>query len=198
MKKMKMDRKTLKKFALMAGEAFSNDPVYSYVIKSDILRKRFIYHFMTERFSSSNGEDIIYIDEKERGLCIWRDSENDYTVMDFMKCPHWFFLFLLWPFTLRILIIYSRRNLTVFPENTLLIEPVFVGKDFQRQGVAASLIKKGIEDLVPLGYSLGLETQNPDNIPLYEKLGFKVISEQVLKRGKIYNYSMLYMKNDNT
>ncbi len=194
MNKIKMDKRTLKKFALMAGNVFSDDPVHSYATKIPFLRKRFVYHFMMERFSASNGEDIIYIDEKERGMCIWRDAKNDYTVLDFLKCPHWIFLYLLWPSTIRTLIIYSRRDLTVFPDNTLLIEPVFVGREFQGQGIATSLLKKGIDDLVPQGYNLGLETQNPDNVPFYEKLGFKVISKQTLKKDRIYNYSMLYTR----
>ena len=38
-----------------------------------------------------------------------------------------------------------------------------------------------IDELSSLGYNLGLETQNPDNLPLYENLGFKIISEQTGK-----------------
>ncbi len=192
MEKIKLDKKTLKKMAFMAAEAYMEDPVHKSCTKVPAVRKRFLYHFMMERFSSSNGQDIIYLDEGERGMCIWRDAENDYTVLDFLKCPHWIFLVLYWISTVRTLIIYGRRDLSVFPDNTLLIEPVFVGTEFQGKGIATALIKKGIADLVPLGYNLGLEAQNPDNVRFYEKLGFKVISKQELKKGKIFNYSMLY------
>ncbi len=193
MEKLRLDRKTLKKMALMAAETFADDPVHKNCTKVLKIRKLFLYHFMTERFSSSNGVDYIYLDEEERGMCIWRDAKNDYRVLDFLKCPHWVFLVLYWISTVRTLIIYSRRDLSVFPDQTLLIEPVFVGKEFQGKGVATKLIKQGIDDLVPLGYNLGLETQNPDNISLYEKLGFRVISKQTLKKDKIFNYSMLYV-----
>lgn len=192
MKKKKLDKKTVKKMALMASEAFSDDPVHKHCTKVRRIRKRFLYHFMMERFSASNGEDIIYLDKDNRGMCIWRDAKNDYTVTDFLKCPHWIFLVVYWISTVRTLIIYSRRDLSVFPDNTLLIEPVFVGKDYQGKGIATALISEGIDELSSLGYNLGLETQNPDNLPLYEKLGFKIISEQTLKKGKIFNYSMLY------
>lgn len=192
MKKKNLDKKTVKKMALMASEAFSDDPVHKNCTKVRRIRKRFLYHFMMERFSTSNGEDIIYLDKDNRGMCIWRDAKNDYTVTDFLKCPHWIFLVVYWISTVRTLIIYSRRDLTVFPDNTLLIEPVFVGKDYQGKGIATALIREGIDELSSLGYNLGLETQNPDNLPLYENLGFKIISEQTLKKGKIFNYSMLY------
>lgn len=193
MEKRILDKKTLRKMALMAADAYMEDPVHKNCTKVRIFRRRFLYHFMTERFSSSNGVDYIYLDEKERGMCIWRDAKNDYTALDFLKCPHWVFLVLYWISTIRTLIIYSRRDLTVFPDNTLLIEPVFVGRDFHGKGIATELIKQGIAELLPLGFNLGLETQNPDNISLYEKLGFRVISKQTLKKGSIYNYSMLYV-----
>lgn len=192
MERMKLDKKTLKNMALMAAEAYMEDPVHKNCTKVPAIRRRFLYHFMMERFSSSNGTDYIYLDKEKRGMCIWRDAKNDYTAFDFLKCPHWIFLVIYWISTVRTLIIYGKRDLSVFPDNTLLIEPVFVGKEFQGKGLATELIKLGIADLVPLGYRLGLETQNSDNLSLYEKLGFKVISKQTLKKGKIYNYSMLY------
>ena len=192
MKKIKLDKKTIKMLALMAGDAFSDDPVHSYATPILYFRKRYIYHIMMERFTASNGKDIIYLDEQERGMCIWRDAKNDYTALEFLKCPHWIFLVLYWLPSLRTLFTYTKRDLSVFPDNTLLIEPVFVGKDYQGKGIATALIREGIDELSSLGYNLGLETQNPDNLPLYENLGFKIISEQTLKKGKIFNYSMLY------
>lgn len=192
MEKIKLDKKTLKKMALMASEVYTEDPVHKNCTKVLKIRKRFLYHFMMERFSSSNGTYYIYLDKEGRGMCVWRAADNDYTVLDFLRCPHWIFLVVYWISTVRTLIIYGRRDLSVFPDNTLLIEPVFVAKEHQGKGVATALIRQGIDELLPLGYNLGLETQNPDNISLYEKLGFRVISEQELKKGKIYNYSMLY------
>ena len=32
------------------------------------MAKKYVYHFMMERFSASNGEDIIYIDENTTTL----------------------------------------------------------------------------------------------------------------------------------
>ena len=196
MKKIKLDKKTLKEMSLMAADAYMEDPVHKSCTKVPAVRKRFLYHFMMERFSSSNGSDYIYLDKDNRGMCIWRDAKNDYTVLDFLKCYHWIFLVVYWISTVKTLVIYSRRDLSVFPENTLLIEPVFVGKEFQGKGIATTLIKQGIADLVPLGYNLGLETQNPDNLSLYENLGFRVISKQTLKKGSVSNYSMLYSENE--
>jgi ribosomal protein S18 acetylase RimI-like enzyme len=41
------------------------------------------------------------------------------------------------------------------------------------------------------GYKIGLETQNPDNVGFYEKLGFRVAKEEYYKLEKIHNYYMI-------
>ena len=188
----KMDRKTLEYFARMAAESYVDDPVHSYATKSVERRKKFVYHFMMERLATSNREDIIYIDEQKRGICIWRDAHNEYDVFDFLMCPNWVFLVVyLWN-TIKTLKAYSHLDSKVFEKNTLIISPVFVDKNHQGQGIATELVKKGIRDLVPQGYKLGLETQNPDNVAFYEKLGFRVIKHDYWKSEKIDNYYMVY------
>ncbi len=189
-----MDRKELKYFARMAAESYVNDPVHKYATKNEKIRKKYVYHFMMERLSTSNREDIIYIDEQKRGLCVWRDAHNDYTMIDFLKCPNWFFLAFYWINTIKTLKAYSHLDSSVFPENTLIISPVFTDPKHQGKGVATELIKRGISDLTEKGYKLGLEAQNPDNVPFYEKLGFKTVKYVYFKKEKIHNYYMMYDK----
>ena len=192
MEKMNMDRKTLKYFARMAAESYVNDPVHAYATKSEEKRKKYVYHFMLERLSSSNGKDFVCVDEENRGLCVWRDAKNNYTTAEFLACPNWVFLVYYLPSTVRTLKAYSHLDAKVFDDNTLLISPVFVDKKYQGQGIATKLIKQGIKELVPQGYKLGLETQNPDNVALYEKLGFKTVKYTYFKSEKIHNYYMVY------
>ncbi len=192
MAKRKMDRKTLKYFARMAAESYVNDPVHVWATKNESLRKRYVYHFMIERLSTSNREDIIYIDEENRGICVWRDAHNPYNMFDFLLCPNWVFLVLYPIRTIKTLKAYSHLDEKVFPENTLLISPVFVDVKHQGKGIATKLIKQGIADLVPQGYKLGLEAQNPDNVKFYEKLGFKTIKYVYFESEKIHNYYMMY------
>ena len=87
---------------------------------------------------------------------------------------------------------FSHLDQKVFEKNTLLISPVFVDKDHKGKGIGTALIKRGIEELVPLGYKLGLETQNPENVALYERLGFKTVEYKFFKSEKIHNYYMVY------
>ena len=196
MGKHQLTRKQLEYFARMAAEAYVNDPVHSYVTKNETLRKKFVYHFMIERLATSSREDIIYTDEENRGICIWREAHNEYGVLDFLRCPNWVFLYFYWPKTIKTLMAYSHLDVSVFPENTLIISPVFVDPQHQGKGIATKLIKQGIADLTAKGYKLGLEAQNSDNVKFYEKLGFRVIKHDYWKREKIDNYYMMYWEDE--
>ena len=197
MNKKKLTTKQLRYFARMASESYRNDPVHSYVTKNETLRKKFVYHFMIERLATSAREDIIYIDEENRGICVWREAHNEYDVFDFLMYPNWIFLLLYLPKTVKTLMAYSHLDVKVFPENTYIISPVFVAPEHQGKGIATKLIKQGIKDLSAKGYKLGLEAQDPDNVKFYEKLGFKVIKHDHWKRENIHNYYMMYEENDN-
>lgn len=196
MNKNNFTRKQLKFFAKMAAESFANDPVHSYVTKNEKLRKKFIYHLMIERLATSAREDIIYIDEENRGICVWREAHNEYDVFDFLMYPNWVFLALYLPQTIKTLVAYSQLDVRIFPENTYIISPVFVSPEHQGKGIATKLIKQGIAELTAQGYKLGLEAQNPDNVKFYEKLGFKVIQHDHWKRENIDNYYMMYEENE--
>lgn len=190
--KRQMDRKTLKYYARMAAESFVDDPVHVYATKDVERRKKFIYHFMMERLDTSSREDRIYFDEEGRGMCVWRDAHNEYDVFDFLMCPNWIFLWYYITSTVKTLKAYSHLNSKVFEKNTLIISPVFVAKEHQGKGLGTEFIKRGIKEFVPQGYKIGLETQNPDNVGYYEKLGFKTIKYQYFKSEKIHNYYMVY------
>ena len=192
MSKHQLTRKQLKYFSAMAAKAYAKDPVHSYVTKSEKLRKKFVYHFMIERLATSSREDIIYIDEENRGICVWREAHNEYDVFDFLMYPNWVFLLLYLPKTIKTLMAYSHLDAKVFPENTMIISPVFVDPQHQGKGIATKLIKQGIADLTAKGYKLGLEAQDPENVKFYEKLGFRVIKHEYFEREKMHSYYMMY------
>lgn len=197
MKKDKLTKKELKYFARMAAESYVNDPVHSYASKSEKIRKKYVYHFQLERLATSNRQDdIIYVDEENRGICVWRRAHNEYTFFDFILCPNWVFLAFYWPNTIRTLMAYSHLDVKVFPENTYIISPVFVAPEHQGKGVATKLIKQGIADLMAQGYNVGLEAQNPDNVAFYEKLGFRTLKQEHWKRENIDNHYMIIMNEE--
>ncbi|MBQ6543436.1 MAG: GNAT family N-acetyltransferase [Clostridia bacterium] len=187
----KLSKDKLRYFAKMAGRAYVNDPVHSYATKNPARRVKFVYHFMMERLNTSNGEDYFYIDDEERGVCVWRRAHNEYGVIDFLKCPDWLYLYWFWPNTLRTLFAYSPLDVKVFDEDTWIISPVFVDPEFQGRGIATELITRSMEDLSKLGYKFGLEAQDEGNVRYYKKLGFKTVKTVRYEKGNITHYYMV-------
>lgn len=185
----------LKYYAKMAAESFCDDPMYIAFVKNKGIRKRFIYNFMYLRFCLSNGHDIIIEDCDKRGLCILKSVTNELSIKSIFSSPKFLgFLFYL-PIIIRIDRAFSEEDLSVFPEKTLLVSPVFVDKKFQGKGVAKGLILERAEELIQNGYSLGIETQNHINVEIYSKIGFRLIKTEKYMDGKITNYLMIYKQN---
>ena len=187
----KLSKKELRRFAKMAGEAYVNDPVHTYATKDPEQRKKFVYHFMMERLNASNGVDYFYIDDENRGVCVWRQARNEYTALDFLKCPDWLYLYVFFPRTLRTLAAYKPLDVNVFSENCWIISPVFVAPEYQGKGIATELILKSMEDLAKRGYTFGLEAQDEKNVRFYEKLGFRTVSTARYEKGNITHYLMI-------
>ena len=187
----KLSKRELRYFAEMAGRAYVNDPVHTYATKNPARRVKFVSHFMMERLNTSNGEDFFYIDDEDRGLCVWRKAHNEYGVLDFLKCPDWLYLYWFWPNTLRTLSAYGPLDVHVFDEDCLLISPVFVAPAHQGKGIATRLLQSSMEELSQYGYSFGLEAQDLKNVSFYEKLGFRVIKTVDYPKGNIRHYYMV-------
>ncbi len=187
-----LSKTELKQYAKMAADSFSDDPLYTALVKNRLIRKGFLYNFMYLRFYLSNTEDLVIQDSAQRGLCIWRSAANRLSVQKALACPRFFHLLFYTPIILRLESAFSQEDLTVFPANTLLLSPVFVGKKFQGQGIAKRLILEKADELTKAGYTLGLETQNKNNLEIYTKLGFRLVKTEQCKGGKITNYLMIY------
>ena len=187
----KLSQEELRYFAKMAGRAYVNDPVHTYATRDPASREKFVYHFMMERLHTSNGEDYFYIDDEKRGLCVWRRARNEYGVLDFLKCPDWLYLYLLFPRTLPTPAAYRPLDVTVFDEDVWIISPVFVAPEHQGQGIATRLITESMKELAPLGYRFGLEAQTEENVRFYEKLGFETIGTTAFPKGNITHYYMV-------
>ena len=78
MNKHKLTNKQLKYFAKMASESYANDPVHSYVTKSEALRKRFVYHFMIERLATSSSNVIVFKSLSGRSLFAFATESSTY------------------------------------------------------------------------------------------------------------------------
>ena len=182
----------LQKYARMSVDAFMDDPVYQKVAKNEKKRRQVIYHGVLIRlYDSRNNGDLFYFDEEDRGLLVLRDVNRELQFSEFLKCPNFMALFLLLPYALKLFSIIGKFDSRgVFGDDSYMISPIFVAKEHQKKGVASALVKKAAADILPTGYKICLDTQNPANVEKYEKMGFKLLKEEFYEEDQIHNYYM--------
>ena len=188
-----MSNKTLRKYAEMASEVFMEDPVYLKVTGSKWLRKIIIREGLLIRmYESRNNGDLFYFDEQGRGMLILKKADRELQFTEMLKCPNAPVVLPLLPYVIKLMSITARcDNKGVIGEDSYIISPIFVGKDYQKQGVAKNLVKKAAADILPQGYKIGLDTQNAANVEKYEKMGFELIKQEVFEQHGINNYYMV-------
>ena len=183
----------LKKYARMASEAFMQDPNYINAAKNIKLRKLVAYHATLVRLYASRAMGFkFYFDEQDRGVLIVRPAQSDIPTDVFMKGKNIPAVILLLPWIGKMLQVDVRcENAKHFDDKTYIISPVFVDVNHQGQGVARKLIEKAAADLKAQGYKLGLDTQNPENIIKYEKMGFKLFHQAFYEDTQMYIFHMI-------
>ncbi len=184
---------TLKKYARMASEAFINDPNYANAAKNIKLRKLVTYHATLVRLYASRAMGFkFYFDQQERGVLIVRPAQSDIPTDVFMKGKNIPAVIMLIPWIRKLLDVDTRcENAKHFDDKTYIISPVFVDVKHQGQGVARKLIEKAAADLKEQGYKLGLDTQNPDNVPIYEKMGFRLFHQAFYEDIQMHIFHMI-------
>jgi len=81
--------------------------------------------------------------------------------------------------------------------NSLIIDKywylavVTVSPEFQGKGFASKMIKPFLENATNMGEAVYLETQNIQNVPIYEKYGFNLIASKELGKTGITQYCMM-------
>ena len=68
---------------------------------------------------------------------------------------------------------------------------VVVDPDCQGKGFASKLIKPMLAKADEQNHKVYLETQNPNNIPIYEKYGFVTVSEHKIPGSDVFHYIMV-------
>jgi ribosomal protein S18 acetylase RimI-like enzyme len=64
----------------------------------------------------------------------------------------------------------------------------------QGKGIGKKLMAKALEIVDANHKECYLETQNKTNVPIYQKLGFEVVSDKEIPTGGLHNWGMLRQK----
>jgi GNAT superfamily N-acetyltransferase len=77
------------------------------------------------------------------------------------------------------------------PYSHLYLEILGVDPPYQKQGFSSRLVKPMIERLSREQMDCYLETQDPQDVPIYQHLGFKVIEQTPIPKTPLYSWAML-------
>ena len=185
---------TLKKYARMGAKAFMTNPGYVLSCKDENKKEDFIYNVILMRLYISRKTDIFYFDEEGRGMLVLRKAGMDYPAGEVLKVPNILGLLKNMSFVSKLLTVtggYSSKGL-YDEDKTYIVSPIFVDVKHQGKGVGTALLKKAIEDMEAKGFKVGLDTMEPSNVPYYEKLGFKLIDDQIDANTGAHSWFMIH------
>ncbi len=188
-------KEDIQKSAAVIANAMYDDPLHIYFFPNLKSRGKKIYKlycFMVKincgnTYKTSSGYEgiIIYEEPFRHGFIIWPS--------DFFRGLLLFFTIGL-PSMIR-LIKYQKWAEQIKNDN--IREPywylnlVTVAREFRHKGFASKLIKPILALADENCQKVCLETQNPDNVPIYERYGFSTVSKKMLPGTDVIHYFMV-------
>lgn len=121
--------------------------------------------------------------ERLEGFCIWEKPNEHRSAITLNDVIEGFSLvFDVGIFSLFRMIRYqlwsTKQKKGVVSDPYWYLDSIVVSPDYQGQGFASKMIKPFLSEASANGDKVYLETQNIKNVPVYEKLGFKLMSTQ--------------------
>lgn len=179
--------------------AFWNDPFDLYFFPDESSRRKCLPAFFEYRLKQGLRYGEVYATSPSlEGIAVWTDPTR-------VKSSFWrelftggFKLYRMYGGT----IIKEMRQFEAFAMERhakyarppyMHLGPLGVNPQHQGKGHASRLIKPMLRRLDGEGVSCYLETQNKDNVSLYEHLGFEVVAEGVAPFLDIPHWDMIHM-----
>lgn len=161
-------------------------------IKTRLKKLDFLYQFKLK----SQLKLSYKVSSKLEGLCIWESPDDHHSAITIFDLIYGFSLV----FRVGIISLYKmikyqiwstklRNNLNV--NRYWYLDVVVVSPEYQGKGFASKMIKPFLENANNLSEAVYLETQNLNNVPIYEKYGFKLLASQKFDNTGIIQYCMI-------
>ena len=188
--------------AKMLARAFEHDPIFLEIFPESQTRCEQLYHLMTYCLRSyMRYGEVRVTSPKIEGVSLWYLWESGSETREELRKKELFdnwLWFRLWSMlgeaTDRISSIHEEQ---VFVKNELISNRhwylMMIGVDpkYQGQGFASSLIYPMFARMEKEQMPCYLDTNNENNVKIYEHLGFKMIKKYVIPGTSVLNWSML-------
>lgn len=191
----RLDSKDISLAAKIFAKAMYDDPLHIFFFTNPKTRERKIcsmYAFMVKM----NYLNALKTSKLCEGVVIWeKPFEHEFKVSfkEYILGSSLFFM--LGPHSLSRMIKYQEWSAKLKKESIedpyWYLSVVIVDPEHQGKGFASKLIKPILAKADESHHKVYLETQNPNNVPIYEKYGFAIVSEHKVPGTEIFHYIMV-------
>lgn len=200
---VRLSKVQIKPAAETFARALQNDPLFNYFISDHSERKALSHALqLMTRFGVMYGE-VYATSPNLEAVAVWFPSEK--AKMTLWKMIRIGELSLI-PFYFKFGKVISRMmsyNEYAFkvhdhhaPFRHWYLFLIGVDPSFQGKGCASRLLKPMLARIDQEHFPCYLETQNEENVPVYEHFGFKVVEEDTIPRTDVNHWGMLREKSD--
>ncbi len=189
----KLKKKEVIKAAQQYAKAMMQDDLHTFFFPEEKTRYRKLLSLYTYKIKNQI-TDCYITSENLEGLAIWEkpyEHNNNLSAAEVLSGTRLIFECGI-PSLLRMLkyqIWSTTARKRLIEEPYWYLDVVIVSPEYQGKGFASKLIKPFLEEASSTGSKVYLETQNKNNVPIYEKYGFKVI--EVLSTSRISQYCLI-------
>ncbi|MDR3084814.1 MAG: GNAT family N-acetyltransferase [Christensenellaceae bacterium] len=180
----------------LAVAAFNNAALYRYIEPGEAERAAFLRAFFRQRFVNGFGYnqiDLAVEEGKIIGAAVWQPPEPAGFQRE-IRLSAQEAMREIAPETLRRLGIFfaamqagHERNP---PPPVWVLTPIFIDPAFQGRGVGSRLIKKQLPLMDQSGIPCTLYAQEPVNVEIYRRYGFRVTGEDRVGDSGVVSYAM--------
>ncbi|HMZ66740.1 MAG TPA: GNAT family N-acetyltransferase [Leptospiraceae bacterium] len=190
-----LDKKEIPPASKIFAAAMFNDPLHIWFLPDPTTRLQkleHLYHFKLK----SQWKSAFRVSQNMEGICIWEKPEEQHAAITFSDLYYGLSLLFqvglvsLWKM-IRYQLWSTRLRIKVTNERHWYLNVIVVSPDHQGKGMASKMIKPFLEKASQVGEMAYLETQNVNNVPIYEKYGFVLMESKEIFHTGIFHHCML-------
>lgn len=181
----------------LLGKAFQDDPLMTYVVPAADARRRVLPSLFRVALRYCLRYGTVFTTENLEGVaCCLPPGQTNPAIGRLARIslrgkPGWFGLPGLLRF-LRASRYMDRTHAQIVPGPHWYLWVLGVEPENQGQGTGGKLLQIVLQQAREQGVPCYLETENPRNVPFYQKHGFRLVSESQVPRSQVHIYAMLW------
>ena len=192
-----LDKKDAKRASAMCARAFFEEPFYKIVFPDETTRFKKLIIFFHFRIKYGLAYGKVYTNSKNiENIAIWLPTEKPgMPFSQMLRCGVLLSVLTMGISSLRRLMD-IEKYLAAMHSKTITkfhwhLSPIAVDPSVQGQGKGSQLMKPMFEKFDTKKISCFLETQTPENVEIYEHLGFRKMQIKEIPEISMTNWSML-------